>query len=121
MSQRLPNITRIEIAQANRTLITPPVTSANREQSGRGFGRLEPNSLQNLGLTSQLSLACWTTTLGQHERDNVGGLLTAQASRVVLRHRDFDPFKQIVDREAAPVRLELTARQGWRRFTAREV
>src|SRR5206468_5466730 len=99
----------------------PPVVEPFGAKSGRGFGRLEPNSLQNLGLTGELSLAGWKTALGQHERENVGGLLTAQASRAVLRHRDFDPFKQIVDREAAPVRLELAARQARRRFAAREV
>src|SRR5216117_4166092 len=93
----------------------------SRAQSTRGFARLEPNLFQDLSLTREFCPARWKTAPRQDERQNIGGLLTAQAPRVVLRHRNLDALEQIVDREPAPVLLELTAGQRGLCFAAREV
>ena len=74
--------------------------------------------VQRFGLRPELRLPGREAVLGQKERQDVHLLLACQTSRIVLGHRDEHALDEVTKGPAIPLRRELAADQGWRRFGA---
>jgi len=70
-----------------------------------------------LVLSRQLGLSRRSVALVQNEREDVGALLPAQASWIVLRHRCSDAVEQLAERQVVPVGGELATRERGCRFS----
>src|SRR4029077_9545226 len=83
-----------------------------------GLFAFELDLLQDAGLFGQIGGAGRELVDAEHEREDVGVLLAAQAARRVLRHRDPNALEEIADRQPVPARDELAAGQAGRHLTA---
>src|SRR6266540_2795528 len=62
-----------------------------------GLFRLELDRLEHHRLVRQLRGAGREFVRAEHEREDVGVLLTAQSARRVLRHRNANPLEEVAD------------------------
>src|SRR5207249_7661262 len=85
------------------------------------FQCLEPNLVQHFGLARDFVFARWELVRTQYVSQNVSILLSAQAARVVLRHRRTHAFEQLAKRHAVPIRTEPAADKARRHFLTSQV
>src|SRR5438105_2505503 len=83
--------------------------------------RLELDPLEDHRFLGKLRRSRGKLVRVEQEREDVGVLLTAEAPRRILRHRDSYPLEEIADAQAVPVGLEIAADQRRRHLAARQL